>query len=142
MTQTASIRTVACTGTAAQCGSASGWVVDLPETGERVNVDMRLALGTLVFGSNVPQDSACTTGGHSWLNFLDFGSGLAVSTSAGLAASVQSTDSLIVGLNVLTVNGKTIAVRSFADATRRSDEAPTAGVPPVGKRISWREIAQ
>ena len=47
-------RTVTCTGSALQCGSADGWVVDLPDPGERVNVQMVLARGTLVFASNVP----------------------------------------------------------------------------------------
>ncbi len=69
MTQTGTIRTVACTGTTIQCGSTTGWVVDLPESRERVNVEMKLARGTLAFGSNVPQEmparSAATAGSTS-----------------------------------------------------------------------------
>ena len=52
-------RVVACTGTTTQCGSTSGWVVDLPDTGERVNVDLKLQLGTLVVASNVPSEAGC-----------------------------------------------------------------------------------
>ena len=33
--------------------------VDLPDAGERVNVEMKLRSGTLIVGSNVPQISAC-----------------------------------------------------------------------------------
>ena len=136
-------RTVACTGTTAQCGSTDGWVVDLPDSGERVNVDMRLARGTLVFASNVPSNNACTTGGYSWLNFLNFSSGLAVTTSANLSVSVQSSNSLATGLNLLDIQGRLIGVRRFTDGTNlERDPVPFDTPGPVGKRISWREIAQ
>ena len=56
---------------------------------ERVNVEMKLARGTLAFGSNVPQDDACKVGGHSWLNFLSFSSGLAVASSPSFAVLIS-----------------------------------------------------
>ena len=72
MTQTgvfpAATRSVTCTGTAAQCGSADGWYVDLRDTGERVNVEMKLRGATLVVGSNVPQIGPCITG---WLQLAE-----------------------------------------------------------------------
>ena len=40
----------ACTGTTAtDCSSTNGWYIDLPDGGERVNIDMQTVLGTLVF---------------------------------------------------------------------------------------------
>ncbi|MDQ6627330.1 MAG: PilC/PilY family type IV pilus protein [Pseudomonadota bacterium] len=139
LTTSGGTRTDSC---GANCGSASGWVLDLPETGERVNVDMKLARGTLAFGSNIPEQSACVIGGHSWLNFVSFSTGLAVTTSPGLAVSVQSTGSLTVGLNLIEVQGRLIGVRTFADATKTSPEISFDAVGPSGKRISWREIAR
>jgi Tfp pilus tip-associated adhesin PilY1 len=65
----------------AACAGTNGWVFDLPDSGERVNIDPKLQLGTLTFASNVPSNSACSIGGHSWLNFVDFRTGLAVATS-------------------------------------------------------------
>ena len=101
-------RTVDCpsTATAAACSATAGWVLDLPDPGERVNVDMKLYQGTLVIGSNVPESTACTSGGHSWLTNLNFGTGMAVNISGspsatGLTASQYVSNSLIVGLSVV-----------------------------------------
>ena len=46
--------------------------------GERVNVDLRLQLGTLVVVSNKPEDDYCIVGGKSWLYALDYKTGAAV----------------------------------------------------------------
>jgi Tfp pilus tip-associated adhesin PilY1 len=144
-------RTVNCTGTTAQCGSTDGWVVDLvwddgdPLTpypsGERVNVQMVLARGTLIFASNIPSDRPCDTGGTSWLNYLSFATGLPVSTS-GSVTSVSSYNSLATGVTVISIKGKLYSERRFTDATNDLNEVPFDTPPPTGKRISWREIAQ
>ncbi len=137
-------RTITCTGTTIQCGSTTGWVVDLPESHERVNVEMKLARGTLAFGSNVPQDDACKVGGHSWLNFLNFSNGLAVESSPSFAVSVLSTDALIVGLNIVDVQSRMIGLRRFSDGTGDSQgsEAFRHAAAGRARRISWREIVQ
>jgi type IV pilus assembly protein PilY1 len=146
-----STRTVVCTGSTAQCGSADGWVVDLVwddgdpltpfPTGERVNVQMVLARGTLVFASNIPSDKPCDTGGTSWLNYLSFATGLPVSTSGSVAA-VASYNSLATGVTVISIKGKLFGERRFSDATNDLNDVPFDTPPPTGKRISWREIAQ
>ncbi|MEO8524855.1 MAG: PilC/PilY family type IV pilus protein [Caldimonas sp.] len=138
-----SARTIACTGSTVQCGSTDGWVVNLPDSGERVNIDMTLARGTLIFASNVPTDVPCSTGGTSWLNFLNFSTGLAVTTSPNLEVSVQSVNSLATGLNIIGLQGRLIGVRRFTNATNtEKDPIPFDTQPPGGKRISWREIVQ
>ena len=76
----------------------------LPDPGERVNVNLRLAGTTLVVASNVPTDEPCEAGGYGWLNYLNFETGLAVNGGPeGGMAGVQVPDTLIVG-NVLTAN--------------------------------------
>ena len=111
-------RTVQCTGTTIQCNSTSGWFVNLPDAGERVNVEMKLRSGTLIVGSNVPQISACTTGGYSWLNYLNFSTGLAVNTSPNLSVSEYTASSLIVGLTVVKLPSGTVkAIVTTSDAT-------------------------
>ncbi|MFT3847778.1 MAG: PilC/PilY family type IV pilus protein [Propionivibrio sp.] len=40
-----------------------GWYIDLPETGERINTQPVLAVGALVFTSNIPNSDVCTPGG-------------------------------------------------------------------------------
>ena len=66
---------IICTGSAGDCGRPDGWVLDLPEAGERVNVEMKLVSRRLVFASNVPEDVPCSVGGHSWFNQIDFRTG-------------------------------------------------------------------
>jgi type IV pilus assembly protein PilY1 len=145
----ASSRTVTCTGSTVQCGSVDGWVVDFPTPGapnlplERVNVQMVLARGTLVFASNIPSDIPCDTGGNSWLNFLSFATGMPVSTS-GNVASTSSFNSLATGVSVLSIGGRLVGDRRYTNATdsHPPDNVPFDTPPPTGKRISWREIAQ
>ncbi len=144
------VRTVACT---ANCASTHGWVLNLAEAGERVNVDMKLVLGTLAFSSNVPEGVACSVGGHSWFNQIDFGSGLAVSTAPVVGAtgviSNYLADSLNVGFNVVQlpprvgqVNGRYEVIARQGDASRLTSPAYVAPPGPSGKRISWREIVR
>ena len=136
-------RTVSCTGNAAACNVAAGWVIDLSDIGERVSVDMRLQLGTLVFGSNVPQSSACTIGGYSWLNFVNYATGAAVASSSAGAVSQKLSDSLVVGLNIVRLpDGRTVVITTTSDAKQTTVGAPFDTPSPVGKRISWREISQ
>ena len=134
-------RTITCNGTTAQCSTTNGWRIDLPDSGERVNVQMQLRSGTLIVGSNVPQISACSAGGYSWLNYLNYSSGLAVSSSPGLSVSEEVANSLIVGLTVIQVtDGSKKAIVTTSDAGVLTHDIAINTVPPSAKRVSWREI--
>ena len=140
---TSAYRTVQCTGTTAQCATTNGWVVDLPDPGERVNVNMELVLGTLIVGSNVPGGDACSFGGYGWINFLNFSTGLAVTTSPNASVSTFISGGLIVGTKTIELPGN-----KFETEIRTSDTKTKALPPPIGpavprgNRISWREITQ
>ena len=135
-------RTASCTG--ALCGSTDGWVVDLPDSGERVNVEMELVLGTLIVGSNIPGDNACEFGGRAWINYLNFSDGSAVITSPNGSVSTFIAGGLIVGTKTIQLPD----TGQFKTEIRTSDTRTRAGDPPIrsaaprGNRISWREIAQ
>jgi type IV pilus assembly protein PilY1 len=138
-------RSISCDGSTSECAATSGWVVDLPDAGERVNVDMQMVLGTLVIGSNVPQSSACSTGGYSWFNYLDFATGTAVTAEPadGVYVSEYLADSLIVGFNSMRLpSGEFRALLRTSSPSSLSRKIPATTPPPIGKRISWREIAQ
>jgi type IV pilus assembly protein PilY1 len=139
ITQTDTTRTIACTS---NCNSSDGWFVDLPESGERVNIDMQLQLGTLLVGSNVPESSACSIGGHSWTNFFDASTGLRVSGAASMGQYLSA--SLIVGFNVVRLgDGRVIAETTLnTGGTPAPTEMPISSGTPTGKRISWRELSQ
>ncbi|MBX9902976.1 MAG: hypothetical protein K2Y31_01370 [Burkholderiales bacterium] len=131
-------RSIACV---TNCTTNGGWFADLPDTGERVNVDMKLQLGTLVVASNVPQNNACNIGGYSWLNFFDARNGLQVAGSANFGNKLS--DSLAVGINVVRLpDGRTVVIATTSDASQQTAEAPIPAGDPQGRRTSWRELVQ
>ena len=135
------IRQTSCTG---NCSSAAGWFVDLPESGERTNVDPQLQLGTLIVGTNVPETNSCSVGGHSWLNFFNYSDGLAVANSADGSVGTQlSANALVVGINVVRLpGGKTVVEGTDSNAGHPTINAPFASKSLSGKRVSWRELVQ
>jgi type IV pilus assembly protein PilY1 len=157
-------RTIACSGTTAECARTAGWVVDLSptgvpsEVGERINVPMQLNFGTLVAASNVPEAASCTVGGHSWFNYLDFQTGLAVDGAAlsdpgnpnsGHIVSQYISDSLVAGFSIYKLppltgqtNGRFVTQFHNTDASHPGGGLPPPTPLPQGKRISWREITQ
>jgi type IV pilus assembly protein PilY1 len=122
-------------------GAGRGWFVDLPDSRERVNIDGKLVLGTLLVPSIVPSATECSPGGFGWLNFFDYRTGGAVTTS-GVASGKY--DSPIVGTNVLFIDGNPIVeVVTATEPTPKKDETvdfkATAG-GFTGKRMLWREL--
>ena len=123
------------------CTTNGGWYTDLPDTGERVNIDMKLQLGTLVVASNVPQNNACNIGGYSWLNFFDARNGLQISGAPNFGTKLS--ESLAVGINVVRLpDGRTVVIATTSDASQQTAEAPIPPGDPQGRRTSWRELVQ
>jgi type IV pilus assembly protein PilY1 len=79
--------------------SGRGWYADLPDSGERVNIDSNLVQGILLVPTIVPSNTVCSPGGYGWLNYFDY--------STGSATSVKF-DSTIVGVNIIYVEGEPI----------------------------------
>lgn len=144
-------RKLQCSGT--DCTDTNkGWYADLPDAGERVNVNMRLAGGTLVVASNVPsnEQDPCETGGHAWISYLDFGRGQAVKPQGGTGdgagdAGEQLPDNMVGGLD-LSSNAQGQATAHVNPTTAQEKPIdipiPTATPKPLGKRISWREAVR
>jgi len=135
-----STRTVA-SGTAPSWSTDFGWLLDLPEDGERVNVDPQLQLGTLVVASNVPSGDTCTAGGFSWLNFLDYATGSYVPGATDSMASTKFASSLAVGINVIMLpGGKVVTIVTTADNQQLTQNTPVPSSSFAGRRVSWREL--
>jgi type IV pilus assembly protein PilY1 len=122
-----------------------GWYVDFnpagASPGERVNLDPQLIQGTLIVVTNVPNNSACTVGGDSWIYFFDYKSGTFVSSSAGNVAGTKFTGQITVGTVVVRLPSgvfKGIATGATGDKTTFSPPISVGGLP--ARRISWREI--
>lgn len=121
--------------------TGNGWYIDLPVSGERVNVDPSLQIGTLVVASNAPTSGDCSVGGVGYLNYFDYLTGRAVVTSTGLVASYKVPGSLIVGTNTVKLPGnKLVTITTTADNQQLSFETPISLAGAGGKRISWREV--
>jgi type IV pilus assembly protein PilY1 len=74
-----------------------GWFIDFTsETGERVNIDPKLAAGVLNITTNIPGASECTIGGSSWIYQIDYGTGSYIDETTQ-AIGNKSSVGLIVG---------------------------------------------
>jgi type IV pilus assembly protein PilY1 len=80
--------------TSVDWATQNGWYVDFLTAGERAATDPALALGTLVFTTNTPNNAsvdACGIPGvdssSSWIYFLDYKTGGPVSTAGGVVAT-------------------------------------------------------
>ncbi len=122
----------------------NGWFADLPETGERMNNDPDLQLGTLAFTTNIPNSTdACSIGGSSYINFLDYKTGLAVpnANKVGSLLSSGGTTALASAATMVRLpNGKVIAITNLSDGTSVTTEAPTTATNQRTRRVSWREL--
>ncbi|HUJ85633.1 MAG TPA: PilC/PilY family type IV pilus protein [Burkholderiales bacterium] len=118
-----------------------GWWVDLPDSGERVNVDPQLQLGTIIVASNVPTTDACVAGGYSWVNFLNYATGAYVTGASANMASTKIAGSLVVGINVAQLPGGAVkAIVTTADNQQLTQTTPVASAAVQGRRVSWREL--
>lgn len=122
--------------------SKFGWYIDLPESGERVNIEPQLYFGTLVMASTVPSANACEPGGHGWLYQLDYSTGQNVSNVATAGTYFKSP---IVGLTVAKLPGGTPVI--YPITADGQPPSPTILNIPTGtstggvKRVLWRELA-
>jgi len=119
----------------------NGWYIDLPTAGERVDVDPTLQLGTLAFGSNSPSTAgACSIGGSSYLNYVNYNNGLAVA-NATTARTVLSTAGLSSSATLVqSASGTVVAITRASDGSTTSTTVPVATSGSGTRRISWRRL--
>ncbi|HSO08315.1 MAG TPA: PilC/PilY family type IV pilus protein, partial [Pelomicrobium sp.] len=120
-----------------------GWYIDLPDKGERIFTNPQLALGTLVFTSNIPDGlDACIPGGSSWAWTVNYETGSVIPGSTqpqGISlGSTLASRAVVVKLP----SGKVVGLIRKSDATTTGVDVPTSGSAVIGKRVSWREIVQ
>jgi type IV pilus assembly protein PilY1 len=133
------------TGVDVDYGIYGGWYVDFPDSGERSNVDMNLTLGTLTVPTNVPNSSACDSGGYSWINYFDYKSGLAVDAQDavnGMPIMGQKVEgALTVGINVVQLpSGSLAAIVTTSDYRNVTVNPSFTEDVFTGHRDLWREL--
>ncbi|MDA8093811.1 MAG: PilC/PilY family type IV pilus protein [Betaproteobacteria bacterium] len=118
-----------------------GWYLDLPNPDERVVTDPQVALGALIFTTNIPSTDACSPGGASWLYVLDYATGNHLTNSAAAWSAISLGNALSSRPDlVMLPNGTVQAIIRQSNANNLVQQVPT---PPSGggaKLVSWREI--
>ena len=121
----------------------NGWFMDLPSTGERVNIDPQLALGTLVITGNIPNNNACTAGGDSWIYQFNYVNGLAVSTATGNEVGLSRPGTLTVGNAIIRLQASTLKVITTGASGVKETRGLNVGSGATNaRRIGWREVAR
>ena len=116
----------------------NGWYLRTP-VGERLNVDLRLQLGTLVAISNEPNDDYCVVGGKSWLYAVDYRTGTAI-TGRDVAWTIGSSIATAVNIVILPTHDM-FALVTRADGTVEPKKVQRRSGSSAGvRRVSWREI--
>lgn len=127
----------------------SGWYVDLPAAGERVNIDVRLALTTLVVATNAPSSNICAEGGgSSYLYLFDFTTGSSQPNANGVVG-ISLGDSYAVGVGAMQLysdtlgagrGGATARIQMGDGSVRQTGMYTPATANVSGRRTSWREL--
>ena len=83
------------------------------------------------------------------MSFLDYRTGLSVPGSTGANISAYLGESLAVGLSVMRLpssvpgaQGKSVAVVMGSSGVPQTITPPVNVPPPIGRRVSWREVVQ
>ncbi|MBI3481066.1 MAG: hypothetical protein HY016_12045 [Nitrosomonadales bacterium] len=154
------------TNNAVSIPANSGWYVDFPDSGERLNTDPMLQLGLLAFNTNVPSSSVCATGGNSYNYVLDYTTGsfpsnaiatisatTAASLPTGMSAQLPNgtyTMGIVAGQHTGSLSTAPIFI-SLPNGNKALCTNDSTGVlicrpvntpPPTGgaRRVSWRQL--
>ena len=133
-----------------------GWRTDLPDDGERFNIDSLLVNGVLLAPTIVPSSTSCSPGGYGWFNFFNYKTGGAVAIAAGLVS--EKSNAPVVGFNIMydsdgnPIIGKTLAddptgqlldnkgIAKSAAGGNRTTLLPKNSDNTYGTKSIWREL--
>jgi type IV pilus assembly protein PilY1 len=138
------------------CESRKGWFADLPGSGERIVVDMKLdgeGNKTINAASSILDSNPCNAGGTAQLYKINALTGLDPTISrdapAGTTSRVSETSSLGLPVGTSTVRIKnpdgttsSVAVGTLSTGKEFFGSPNPPGAPPTGSRVTWREIIQ
>lgn len=120
----------------------SGWVADFPTSGERVNLDPQLVLGTLVVTTNIPDTDACTAGGTSWIYQFDWRTGSRVSTAGQVLGQLRSATLTVGNTAIRLPDGSLKLISTGASGQKDTYALTVRSGSAAARRISWRELAR
>lgn len=119
----------------------AGWRVDLPDSKERIAVDMKVEYGILTAGSTTPGTATCAAAGETGSSYtFNMLTGSAI-TADGVVSPGPGKG--VVGESIIVVNGRLIRVRKYRDGSITYEDigaAPADAGSGGFKRASWREL--
>ena len=138
---TGSSRTI--TNNTVNWSTQDGFLIDLnpggTSPGERIVLDPRLELGTLIFASNVPIIGGCTPGGDSFVYNLDFSSGSYVPGTLNNIAAVRQGAFLVGFTPIQTTDGSIRTVNTDSSGGLGTGSVNINRNPKGISRFSYRE---
>lgn len=118
-----------------------GWYLDLPSTGERANTHPALALGALIFTTNIPSSTQCVPGGSSFFNVLDYKTGGYLTGSTVPWSSVSLGSALASRAVLIKLpTGAVMGLARKSDASTVTVQVPLPASSTATKRRSWKEL--
>lgn len=120
----------------------NGWYIDFPTTGERVNTDPTIAVGALIFTTNIPSGVVCQPGGSSWEYFINLKTGGPVDYSTDRYSPGVFLGNALASRPVLIQlpSAKVVSLVRSSDAKTIEKDVPVAPPGGIKRRISWREL--
>lgn len=121
--------------------SNDGWFFDFPQTNERSHTDPQLVQGTLVFTTNIPELSACTSGGTSYQYYVDYRTGAPVEGASPMIGINLGNALATRPVFVQLPNGKIVVLTRLSSGKTPTSKAPIGSMAGPTRRMSWRELS-
>lgn len=129
---------IQCAETAEVCDAENtkGWLADFSvNTGEQVNVDMVLAEGTLIVGTNQPIQDTCSTDARGRIYYVN------PTVGSSLGAGVDLVNKALVGIELgLDSSGNVVSYLYDNKGGVTQANPPQPFNPQGSNRMSWREL--
>lgn len=119
-----------------------GWYVDLPNSNERIAIDMSLQYNTLAAISAIPTTDTCSASGESWLYYFNVDNGSAVLSTSSTAGSKLGKN-LGMGLTWVQLSDGTSRLLIPSSNAELRIEKPIVNAGTTSdapRRTSWREL--
>lgn len=119
-----------------------GWYFDLPGSGERVSSDPVIALGFLVFNSNLPSAAGCSAKSFEYIIDPNTGGQISGAGTGDIPPAIIaigasfSTQPTIVVLS----NNKVVSLSHNSDNSIATINLPPPTINTITRKVAWKEV--
>lgn len=129
-------------GTAVDYSTKKGWYIDFP-AGERVTTDPQAAFGAIMFSTNLPSSSACSSASYMYAVSQSTGGAIPAQPGKAQAPAGQLLGTALASrpVIVLTTNNEVKAISHLANNGVVITEPPVSALTPP-RRMAWKSITR